>query len=65
MKSINVDHIKGHSLRIGGATELASKGCSATIIETAGRWVPNSKARLACQRRIGFAAKGLTTTLLN
>ena len=65
MSSIGVSHTSGHSLRIGAATELASKGVSDVIIETAGNWAPGSKSRKRYQRRIGLASKDFTTTLFN
>ncbi|EFC35471.1 predicted protein [Naegleria gruberi] len=64
MSSIGVQNTSGHSLRISAATELASKGVSQSVIETAGNWVPNSKARLRYQRRIGLATHGLTTSIM-
>ena len=64
MISIGVKHTSGHSLRIGGATELASKGVSQVNIENAGNWAPYSKARAGYVKKIGLANSRLTTTIM-
>lgn len=65
MSSIGIRNVSGHSLRIGAATELAAKGVADVTIETAGNWAPGSKSRKRYQRRVGLAAQGFTSTLLN
>ena len=64
MSFVGTEHVSGHSLRIGAATELASKGVSEVIIDTAGNWVNHSKSKKRYIRRVGLAATSLSTTLL-
>ena len=56
--------VSGHSLRIGAATDLASKGASFETLKVAGRW-QSDKSVSRYVRRLGLASakEGLSTTL--
>jgi len=54
---------KGHSLRIGGATELAMKGASMETIMVGGRWKSDSSTRLYL-RKLALAENNLSNVML-
>ncbi|KAG2374863.1 hypothetical protein C9374_010237 [Naegleria lovaniensis] len=55
--------ITGHSLRIGGATEMVKKGENMDAVKVAGRWKSDSSA-LLYMRKQALAEKNMSTTLM-
>lgn len=58
------ENIKGHSLRIGGATELLKQGESLESIMAIGNWKSELSARLY-MRKIANAFKGISSIMLD